>query len=154
MPIVSVRGARQPDLPDILALLDQLREGSSLPNRLPEQLSARHRIAFDAIADSPDHYLLVAEVEGRLVGTCALTFIPNVSHGGRPWCVLENMVVDESARRSGAGTALVAHAVELARARGCYKLSLTSNLKRAEAHVFYERRGFSHTHRGFTIYLD
>jgi N-acetylglutamate synthase-like GNAT family acetyltransferase len=154
MPGVTVRDATGDDLPVILALLDQLREGSSQADRPSEELGERHHVALTSISNSPDLWLLVAEVEGQVVGTCGLAFIPNISHGGRPWCVLENMVVDESQRGSGAGTALVEHALALARERDCYKLSLTSNHKRAAAHSFYESRGFTQTHKGFTIYLD
>lgn len=63
------------------------------------------------------------------------------------------MAVDEAARRTGAGKALIAEVVRLAEERGCDKVSLLSNLKREEAHRFYEAVGFVHTHKGFTHYF-
>ena len=40
-----------------------------------------------------------------------------------------------------------------ARERGCYRVQLTSNKQRGDAHRFYERNGFSATHEGFKRYL-
>lgn len=150
----AVREATLADLGHILPLLDQLREQSSRPERPGEELTPRHQQAMAEILGSPHMTILVAEVGGEIRGTCALAFLPNINHGAAPYCILENMVVDQSVRGSGVGKALVDRAVELARQKGCYKLSLTSNLKRADAHRFYESAGLTHTHKGFTIYLD
>jgi GNAT superfamily N-acetyltransferase len=43
--------------------------------------------------------------------------------------------------------------VTAARERGCYRVQLTSNKQRGDAHRFYERNGFSATHQGFKRYL-
>jgi GNAT superfamily N-acetyltransferase len=150
----TVRDAVMSDLPALLPLLDQLREKSSRPERPGEELTWRHERALAEILGSPHLTILVAEVNGTIQGTCALAFLPNINHNAMPYCVLENMVVDQSARGAGLGRALVDHAVELARKKGCYKLSLTSNLQREEAHRFYESAGLTHSHKGFTIYLD
>lgn len=149
-----IREATRGDLPALLPLLDQLREGSSRPERPGEELTPAHEAALDELLASPYFTVLVAEVAGRVSGVCALAFIPNINHGASPYCLLENMVVDGSVRGSGVGRTLVERAVQVARDRGCYKLSLTSNLKRADAHRFYESAGLTHSHKGFTIYLD
>ncbi len=47
----------------------------------------------------------------------------------------------------------MAAAVQIARRRDCYKLSLTSNRTRKQAHRFYERLGWRWTHRGYTLAL-
>jgi GNAT superfamily N-acetyltransferase len=44
-------------------------------------------------------------------------------------------------------------ALAMARERGCYKLTLTSNKARKDAHRFYERLGFEATHEGFRMDL-
>ncbi|MBI4571196.1 MAG: GNAT family N-acetyltransferase, partial [Chloroflexi bacterium] len=62
-------------------------------------------------------------------------------------------VVDEAVRGSGYGELLLRHALEEARRAGCYKLSLTSNKQRQDAHRFYQRLGFRATHEGFRVEL-
>jgi GNAT superfamily N-acetyltransferase len=52
------------------------------------------------------------------------------------------------------GGELVRHAIERARGLGCYRVQLTSNAARPDAHRFYERFGFSPSHVGFKMYLE
>ncbi len=50
-------------------------------------------------------------------------------------------------------SALVRGASREARQAGCYKLSLTSNKRRSDAHRFYEGAGFKATHEGYRLDL-
>ena len=63
------------------------------------------------------------------------------------------MHVRHDLRYSGIGGKLLDHAVELARGMGCYRVQLTSNERRHNAHRFYERHGFVGSQRGFKRYL-
>ena len=51
------------------------------------------------------------------------------------------------------GAALVEAAIARARALGCYRVQLTSNAARPDAHRFYERLGFVPSHVGFKLPL-
>lgn len=51
----------------------------------------------------------------------------------------------------GIGRQMMAHAVQQARAAGCYKLALSSNAKRVAAHAFYESLGFAQHGLSFVI---
>jgi GNAT superfamily N-acetyltransferase len=97
--------------------------------------------------------LLVAESRGKLIGTLVLVIVPSLSHKGTPYGIIENVVVDEKHRSKGIGEALITHAIEEARKAGCYKVTLTSNKRRTDAHRFYERLGFARTHEAFRINL-
>jgi GNAT superfamily N-acetyltransferase len=96
---------------------------------------------FHAMCNHPGCEFYVAESEGNIVGTFVLYILPNITHHGRPAAMLENIVVDEAYRRRGIGREMLKFASSVAQEHGCYKLSLTSNAKRAEAHEFYRRCG-------------
>ena len=98
----------------------------------------------------PNRTLLVAEDRGEFaVGTADVLVVPNLTHDGAPWALVENVVVDPQWRRRGVGRALLRHAVRVADDAGCYKLQLTSSNHRDGAHRFYERLGFTATSTGF-----
>lgn len=99
----------------------------------------------------PRQKLVVAERDGRIIASAVSVLVPNVTHDGRPYAILENVVVDAAERGRGVGEALVRHLAEEARQEGCYKVALTSNKRRAGAHRFYTRIGFIATHEGFRI---
>lgn len=149
---LNIRRATADDLPQLVALLqqeslDEPREDPSTP------LPGAYHEAFTQIAADPRQHLLIAETPAQLVGSVVLIIVPNLSYHGRPWALLENMIVDEARRGRRIGEALVRHAENLARDAGCYKLTLTSNKRRTDAHRFYERLGFARTHEGFRIDL-
>jgi len=64
------------------------------------------------------------------------------------------VVVDEAHRRRGIGAGLMERAAAIAREAGCYKVVLTSNKKRPEAHTFYRRLGYQQTHEAFHLRFD
>ena len=111
-------------------------------------------VAFDRLARDRNHAILVAEVAGRIVGTCHVIVVPHLGHALKPFAIVENVVVDANARSSGIGQHLMAAAGDLARRRGCYKLALTSNIARPRAHKFYQRLGWTRTHFGYSLGLE
>ncbi len=86
-----------------------------------------------------------------MVGTLVVAILPNLAHGGAPYAVVENVVVAETGRGRGVGTALMREAIEKARRAGAYKLTLSANLSRERAHEFYRALGLKQTHAGFEI---
>ena len=151
-PDVRVREAVEGDLPRLVELLTQLsldepREALGPP--LPES----YRDAFAEIAADPRQRLFVLEAEGHIVGSLVLVVVPNLTHQGRPYAMVENVVVDEAERGKRYGELLMRHAIDEAHRAGCYKLSLTSNKQRPDAHRFYERLGFRATSEGFRVDL-
>ncbi len=52
----------------------------------------------------------------------------------------------------GIGKEIMIKAIEIAKTKNCYKVVLLSNIKRIEAHKFYESIGFSgNTKKGYEI---
>ncbi len=151
---VRIRDATAADLPRIVDLLQQESLGDERREDPGPPLSDAYVRAFEAIEADPRQRLLVAEVDGAVVGTFVFIVIPNLSYRGRPVAQVENVVVDEPWRGRGVGEAMMRWAIEEARRAGCFRVQLTSNKARKDAHRFYERLGFVATHEGFKLYLS
>lgn len=148
-----VREARPQDLPRLAALLRELAQGGEHPELEPPDLAPAQEAALRALSEDPRARVLVLEAGGQVAGTLTVYVLANLSHGGRPFALVENVVVAEGTRGRGYGALLLERAVALAREAGCYKLTLTSNRRREAAHRFYEGLGLAHTHRGYTLYF-
>lgn len=91
----------------------------------------------------PNYRLFVAnDTDRHLVGSYALLVMHKLGHQGTPCAIVEDVVVSAPNRGQGIGRQMMEHALCLAREAGCYKLALSSNLKRTRAHAFYESLGF------------
>lgn len=147
MPI-TIRPATEGDLSALLGLFAELH---------PDDPPAAGAAALDIwreIAAQAGRTILLAELDGAVVGTIDCAVLPNVARGGRPFMLIENVVVAERRRRSGVGSALLDAAVDLGRRAGCYKVQLMSATAREGAHAFYEARGFQTLAKGFRRYFD
>ncbi|MCB1786809.1 MAG: GNAT family N-acetyltransferase [Chromatiaceae bacterium] len=141
------RAAAADDLPAILTLLAQpdMDDGRVLG-------LAEARRLYERLAQNPDLRLSVAERDGRIVGTFTLLILRTLGHAGTPSGVIEDIVVAGAARQQGVGAAMIAEALRLCREQGCYKLALSSNLRRDGAHAFYDRLGFER--HGYSFVID
>ena len=93
--------------------------------------------------------VLVADLDGEVVGVCQVMIFQHFQHAGG-WCSeLESVHVRDDRRRRGIGAALLASAEELAVDRGCYRMQLTSRNVRDDAHRFYRANGYVQTSQGF-----
>lgn len=149
---IRIREARADDLAAMVALLadDPLgatREDASDP------LAPAYDDAFRAIDADPNQALLVADDGTTVVGLLQLTFIPSLTYRGSWRAQIEGVRIARSMRSSGLGRRLVTHAVELAEARGCRLVQLTTDRKRPRALAFYESLGFVASHEGLKLHL-
>ena len=81
-------------------------------------------------------------IDGRLVSSCTISIIPNLTRGCRPYGVIENVVTHKDFRRMGYGRDILAHALEYAWSRNCYKVMLQTGRKDEATSRFYESVGF------------
>jgi GNAT superfamily N-acetyltransferase len=132
-----IRPASEGDLPAVLNLYAQpdLDDGAVLPLERARELWAR-------FARYPDYTLYVAVDGYAVVGTFALLIMDNLGHLGAPSGVVEDVVVDPRRQSHGIGRQMMSFARDLCAAKGCYKMALSSNLKRQGAHDFYRSLGF------------
>jgi GNAT superfamily N-acetyltransferase len=148
---VRIREARESDLPAVSALYEQLQ----LDDYNYRPASSRAIAAtFRAIARDRNHHLLVATLGNQVVGTLHLMIFRHLGHGLHPVAIVENVVVLDAMRSRGIGERLIDEAARIAERNRCYKMSLTTNLKRPRAHRFYERLGWSKTHFGYSFELE
>ncbi|MDI6103714.1 GNAT family N-acetyltransferase [Actinoplanes sp. NEAU-A12] len=128
------------DVEVVRSVSDELVEafGRLLP-QLSGSAEAPDAGTLRALVNWPGNHLLIAWVDGEILGTLTLVTFP-IPTGLRAW--IEDVVVDEAARGRGVGAALTHEAVRLAREAGARTVDLTSRPSRAAANRLYERLGF------------
>jgi GNAT superfamily N-acetyltransferase len=149
---LKFRQAAREDLPEIVRMLadDFLgaqREKYETP--LPES----YLRAFAEIEADKNNELIVAELDGKIVGTLQITFTPSISFRGGKRATVESVRVDAEYRGRGIGRELMKWAIERAREEKCVSMQLTTNIERADAHRFYENLGFKKSHLGMKLDL-
>ncbi|WP_456277354.1 GNAT family N-acetyltransferase [Bacillus sp. AK128] len=94
------------------------------------------------IGTYPFYKLYLALKNDKVVGTFSLIICDNLGHGGQKFAVLENVIVHPSYVRTGIGKEMVQKAIRISAENGSYKLMLSSNDIRTDAHAFYDALGF------------
>ena len=131
---LGIRNSNPQDFEDIIPLLRQL---------WPDKQISEERLheVFSRSLNSPSDGLFCAELDGKVVGFCAVTILNNFWQEGYT-AYLSTMVVGEKHRSQGIGKLLTEKVCEFAKAKGCGSVELDSAFHRADAHRFYENLGF------------
>lgn len=140
---LHIRSASPDDLSALLDLYQHLTPGDA---RLPPQRAAQVFELFLAYSGS---VILVGEFGGHLAASCSLVVVPNLTRGGSPYGLIENVVTHSDFRRRGFGGQLLAAASDAAWQAGCYKVMLMTGSKRPETINFYLGAGFEQSKTGF-----
>ncbi|MDY6893273.1 MAG: GNAT family N-acetyltransferase [Chloroflexota bacterium] len=151
--MATIRLATAEDIPRIIELYGELTISTSEVERKHSPSLEDYQNVFAEICADPRHELLVAEYEGKVVGTVVLLIVPNLSHNATPWALVENIVIGHQYRRHGYGRLLLEEAIARAKGKGCFKIELCSDKRRKEAHQFYESVGFEASAYGFRSYF-
>ncbi len=86
-----------------------------------------------------------------LVGTCTVNVCSNLSWSGRPFAIIENVIVLKAYRNQGLGKALLEYSKSFAQRADCYKVALLTGSKDPATHKFYISAGFSASKQGYQI---
>lgn len=140
-----VRAAAEDDLPELLNLYRHLHPHD------PELETAAAGRVWSKLLASGFMTVIVAQAAERLVSSCTLAIVPNLSRGGRSYGVIENVVTHAHYRRLGLGRRVLAQALDVAWQANCYKVLLATGSKRESTLRFYEEAGF---HRGGKTYFE
>jgi GNAT superfamily N-acetyltransferase len=149
----TFRRARRPDLRAIVELLADDALGGSRERVGPGPLPASYAAAFDAIDADDRELLVVADLDGEVVGTLQLSFLPSLTYGGAERAQVEAVRVATRLRGQGVGRRMLEWAVDVARDRGCRIVQLTTDKRREDAARFYESIGFVASHEGMKLHL-
>jgi glucosamine-phosphate N-acetyltransferase len=133
-----IREAKIDDLNDVLNLVHQL---SPLKEDQVVDKDKLRGIFEDIIHDS-NYLFYVFEIEGRIVGCGSLLVQLNLSHGGKSYGHIENVVVDKNCRGKGVGKKLIEYLIEKAKFKNCYKVILNCEEHNAG---FYGKCGLRET---------
>jgi len=117
-----------------LTTLDSLRKASDLDRNKAEKI-------FEKINSNPDHIIVVAELDGKIVGSTTLVIEPKFIHKGGLVGHIEDVVVDKNFQGQKIGEKIMKYLLEFAKNRGCYKTILDST---DDVKPFYEKLGFKH----------
>ncbi len=149
---LTFRTATIDDLSEIVRMLADDFLGTQR-ERYEEPLPESYIAAFREIEADKNNELIVAELDGKVVGTLQLTITPSVSFQGSKRATVESVRVDEELRGKGVGRQLMLWAIDRAKERGSVSMQLTTNTDRTNAHRFYENLGFAGTHLGMKLKL-
>lgn len=125
----------QDDLEELLALYQHFDRVQP-----PDMVTARRR--WDMILSTPGLHVFGVRAGDRLVGSCVLQVTPNLREGGRPYALLENVVVHRDHRHQGIGAAMVQATLEEAWEAGCCKVMLLTGARNPYTQRFYVDAGF------------
>jgi ribosomal protein S18 acetylase RimI-like enzyme len=91
------------------------------------------------IQETASTLMIARSDDGQIIGALTLT-VYRVPTGIRS--IIEDVIVDISARGQGVGEALMLRAIEIAKEKGASNLTLTSNPLRVAANKLYVKLGF------------
>jgi glucosamine-phosphate N-acetyltransferase len=117
-----------------LTTLDSLRQTSNIEKNTAEKI-------YDKIEDNPNHIIVVALIDEKVVGTATLLLEFKFIHNGGIVGHIEDVVVDKNYQGQKIGEKIIRYLLEVAKTKGCYKtiLDCVEDVK-----PFYEKLGFRH----------
>ena len=130
-----IRRIIEEDYPEVKSLLAELSPSDATPGDI------KLRADINRINGRSNMELIGYDVEGKIAGMCTLGRVEGISKGGRPFAVIENVVVARAFRSKGIGKALIRSAIETARKCGCYKVILETGTRQEWKLGFYEKCG-------------
>ncbi len=142
---LTVREVIESELQQVLLLIDHYdRPGAPHPSK-------EKQVTILKAIQNTGGCVVGGFLDERLIATCTLNMCANLSWSGRPYAVIENVIVDEKERSRGYGKSVLKYAVNKAKQIGCYKVVLMTGSKQSSVLSFYQSVGFSADKTGFQI---
>ena len=125
------------ELKNLLELYTELGD-----NPIPE-IDDSIKDKWKSICNDENYHIVVAKENNKIVSTCTVIIIPNLTHNQRPYAFIENVVTSKDYRKKGYGTAVLNYAKDMAIKENCYKIMLLIGLKRESTLNFYKKAGYN-----------
>ncbi|MGB3536270.1 MAG: GNAT family N-acetyltransferase [Microcoleaceae cyanobacterium] len=144
---LEIKAASAADLADLNRLYAEMDGLPLLPET--QMLSL-----FEQMNQYPNYTIYIALLHSHPVGTFSLLYVPTIMHRGyHKFAVMDAVTVSAAYRNQGIGKAMMQTALKLCQAAGCYKVTLSSNINRIDAHRFYQSLGFEQHGWSFSLKL-
>ena len=133
---IEIREAAPNDLSALLGLYAFLHDEAPPPQEKAADI-------WGHICAAEGHHVILGFLRGVAVSSCVLVVVPNLTRGGRPYALVENVITHPDFRHMGFASAVLAYAEQLARDANCYKIMLSSGAKDKATLRFYEAAGYN-----------
>ncbi|MGK7947555.1 MAG: N-acetyltransferase family protein [Xenococcaceae cyanobacterium] len=133
---ITIAIATKSDLPTLNRLYADMDEKPLMSDK---QITA----IWERIQQVPDYFIYLAYLEDIAIGTFSLLFMPTMMHPGfHKSAILDSVTIATIYRGKGLGKQMMQKALKISAEAFCYKVTLSSNLKRDATHKFYKSLGF------------
>ena len=132
--VCSISPVTEKDLLELADLYQQL---------IPNDISlSRMKTVLTRQQNNPDHLILVARVDGKLVGSLLAVNCEMIFGQCKSFMVVEDVIVNEAHRRKGIGVALMSYIENYARKNNCVYIMLITDTNRVGSQKFYKHLGY------------
>ena len=132
-----VREIKENELVQILNLYEQLGD-----NPFPKD-NDNLNDTWDKIINDSNYHIVVCIEDGKIVSSCTVVIIPNLTHNVRPYAFVENVVTDINYRKKGKASKCLDYAKKIANENNCYKMMLLTGSKKESTLNFYKQAGYN-----------
>ena len=138
------------EIDDVVRLLGAFRDWYGYDG--PPDATMRAVVERLIGTEAADYMLAAPGDEGPPVAVAQVRYRPSIWTGSDD-CWIEDVFVEESARGTGLGRALVEHVFERATARGCGRVELDVDVVNEPARALYAKLGFTDKTEGGSLLL-
>lgn len=132
-----IQKASKKDLKGLLELYCHLNMDSVPP------IDAKIKKLWKLILKSRYQHIIIGRYGKKIVSSCVLVIVDNLTRDQRPYALIENVVTHKDYRKRGFATAILSYAKDLAKSKNCYKIMLLTGSKDKATLRFYEKAGYN-----------
>ncbi|MEW6401970.1 MAG: GNAT family N-acetyltransferase [Chloroflexota bacterium] len=132
---ITIREAQPQDVDSVVRLIRELAEMAGEASPITEAYAAEY-------LSSPISRVFLAESEGQVIGLLSYSVRPDLYHAGSS-CLIEELVVQQSERDQGVGSALLSALLSRLEGTDCAEVSVAAMPENAGAVQFYRQHGLA-----------